>query len=71
MEVIPIFKTHHHLQQIFVTIEFDFSDNINNNNKFLQDHVHRRFVNYKGFPTLKGDNFMHKLVKQACNLWNL
>jgi hypothetical protein len=25
-EATPIFKTHHHLQQIYTTIEFDFLD---------------------------------------------
>jgi len=33
----------------------------------MQGHVHGRFVDCKGFPTLKVDNFMHKLVKKACN----
>jgi len=33
----------------------------------MQDHVHERFVDCKGFFALKVDNFMHKLVKQAYN----
>jgi hypothetical protein len=41
--------------------------NINTNNKFVQDHVHKLFANCKHFVTLKVINSMNELVKRSYN----
>lgn len=64
-----ILEACNNLQKHFILLlsKLNLKHNINTNNKFVQDYVHKWFANCKHFVTLKVINSMNEFVKQSYN----